>query len=170
MKIAIIAALANKGVIGNKNKLPWHLPADLRHFKELTLGKPIIMGRKTYESIGKPLPGRRNIVLTRDQNWQCAGCEVYHNLAAALAALAACDEVMIIGGSELYTAALSQAGTMYLTFIQHDFIGDSYFPVWKQSEWQEVEKADYPADNEAPYAYSFVRFKRVANSDAKKHL
>lgn len=162
MQIAIIAALANNNVIGNNNKLPWHLPADLKHFKEITLGKPIIMGRKTYESIGKALPGRRNIVITRDVNWQCADCEIYHSLREVLSAVKECDEVMVIGGAEIYQEVLPLADKMYLTFIHYDFIGDTYFPNWNPDEWQEIEHADYPADEKNPYPYSFVVLQRLS--------
>jgi dihydrofolate reductase len=164
MQISIIAALTNNNVIGNNNKLPWHMPADLKHFKAITLGKPIIMGRKTYEAIGKALPGRRNIVITRDKNWRCSDCEIYHSLQEAFAAVKECAEVMVIGGAEIYKTALPLADKMYLTFIHHDFIGDTYFPDWNPDEWQEIEHADYPADEKNPYPYSFVVLQRLSPS------
>ncbi len=162
MQIAIIAALGNNNIIGRDNKLPWHLPADLKHFKEITLGKPIIMGRKTYESIGKTLAGRRNIVVTRDTNWQYADCEIYHSLREVFLAVKECGEVMVIGGAEIYKEVLPLADKMYLTFIHHDFIGDTYFPNWDPNEWQEIDRADYPADEKNSYPYSFVVLQRLS--------
>ena len=161
MQISIIVALANNNVIGNNNKLPWHMPADLKHFKANTLCKPIIMGRKTYETIGKALPGRRNIVVTHDKSWRCTDCEIYHSLREAFAAVKECAEVMAIGGAEIYKAILPLADKMYLTFIHHDFVGDAYFPSWDAHEWQEIEHIDCPADEENPYFYSFVILQRA---------
>lgn len=160
MQISIIAALANNRVIGYQNQLPWHLPADLRHFKELTLGKPIIMGRKTFESIGKPLPGRKNIVVTRDQGYQADGCVVAHSLPEALAQAGAASEVMIIGGTELFAQALPLAHCLYLTFIRADFTGDVFFPLWDAAEWEETERQDFGADEKNKYSYSFINYSR----------
>ena len=128
MQISIIVALADNRLIGGNNKLLWHLPADLQYFKSITLGKPIIMGRKTYESIGKPLPGRRNIVISRNKQFKCQVCEVYDSLSKALAALQDYAEVMIIGGAEIYQQALPIADKMYITIVHHAFTGDAYFP------------------------------------------
>lgn len=160
MQISIIAGMTDDGLIGVDNKLPWHLSADLRRFKAITMGKPIIMGRKTHESIGKPLPGRRNIVISRDEDFRCAGCEVYHSLQEAFEALKDCAEVIIIGGAEIYKQALPLANKMYLTFVHHHFEGDKYFPKWNAKEWQEIEHADYAADEKNPYPYSFVVLER----------
>jgi dihydrofolate reductase len=161
MQISIIAALADNKVIGKDNKLPWHMSADLKHFKAITFGKPVIMGRKTYESLGKALPGRRNIVVTHNKTWQSTGCEIYHSLEAALQAVEDYAEVMILGGAEIYKQALPLADRMYLTFIHHDFVGDTYFPKWNADEWQEIEHVDYPADEKNPYPYSFVILQRI---------
>ena len=161
MQISIIAALADNNVIGKANKLPWHMPADLKHFKAITLGKPVIMGRKTYEFLGKPLSERRNIVITRDKTWHAPGCEIYHSLEAALTAVTDYAEVMILGGAEIYQKALPLADRMYLTFIHQNFVGDTYFPNWKENEWQEIERGDYPADAENAYSYSFVILQRT---------
>ncbi|KPJ67701.1 MAG: hypothetical protein AMJ43_03440 [Coxiella sp. DG_40] len=160
MQISIIAGMADDRLIGVDNRLPWHLSADLRRFKAITMGKPIVMGRKTHESIGKPLPGRRNIVISRDEDFKSAGCEVYHSLQEAFEALKESEEVMIIGGAEIYKQTLPLANKMYLTFIHHHFEGDKYFPKWNAEEWREVEHADYPADEKNPYPYSFVTLER----------
>jgi dihydrofolate reductase len=128
--LALIAARARNGVIGLDNRMPWHLPEDLAYFKRVTLGKPVVMGRKTFESIGRPLPGRLNIVVTRNPDWQAAGVQVAHSLdaALALAAAAAPEEIMLIGGAELYRQALPQADVLYLTEIDAEFAGDAFFP------------------------------------------
>ncbi|MGB5260434.1 MAG: type 3 dihydrofolate reductase [Gammaproteobacteria bacterium] len=161
MKISIIVAMADNRVIGNDNRLPWHLPADLKHFKATTLGKPIIMGRKTWESIGRPLPGRTNIVVTRDIHYPADGCVVVHSLDAALAAAAGHDEVMVIGGAEFYRQVLPQASTLYLTLVHDEFEGDVFFPALEGGEWCEVEREDFNADVNNPHAYSFLRLERV---------
>jgi len=161
MEISIIAALSDDFIIGNNNKLPWHLPADLQHFKAITLGKPVIMGRKTYESIGKALPGRKNIIITHDKNWRAENCEIYHNVKDILNDLKNYPEIMIIGGAEIYKQFLPLATKMYLTVIHHDFIGDKYFPKWDSNEWQEISREYHPADEKNAYDYSFVLFKRI---------
>jgi dihydrofolate reductase len=159
MIVSLIAALANNNVIGYINQLPWHLPADLKHFKALTLDKPILMGRCTYESIGKALPGRRNIVISRQQNFIAPGCEVVKSVEEALRLTADVAEVMVIGGAKLYQQTLPLANYMYLTLIHHDFHGDTFFPEWKRDEWQEIERSDFPADVKNPYPYSFITYK-----------
>ena len=159
-KISLIAALGNNRVIGWHNQLPWHLPADLRHFKDLTLGKPVLMGRKTHESIGRPLPERLNLVVTRDDNFTVSGCQIFHSIPAALAHVANEPEIMVIGGAEIFAACLPQAHTLYLTSIRHDFAGDSFFPTWDAEAWQEVERLDCKPDEKNPYDYSFVTLKR----------
>ena len=128
MKISIIVAMADKRVIGHDNRLPWHLPADLKHFKATTMGKPIIMGRKTWESIGRPLPGRTNIVVTRDPRYTADGCVVVHSIDAALQACSGNEEVMVIGGAEFYRQVLPEASTLYLTLVHDEFEGDALFP------------------------------------------
>lgn len=156
MYLSIIVAMGNSRVIGNKNQLPWHLPADLKHFKELTLRKPVIMGRKTFESIGKPLPDRRNIVISRNSNWRAEGCEVAANIDDALAVVNNAEEVMIIGGATIFAQTLQRVNKMYLTFIHADFEGDSFFPEWNKSEWHEIENVSCQPDEKNPYQYSFV--------------
>lgn len=164
MKIIIVAALDEHCLIGNKNSLPWHLPADLQHFKTTTLNKPIIMGRKTFESIGKPLPQRRNIIISRTLKTNNSNCAVFTSLQNALVALADQAEVMIIGGAEIYKQALPIADKMYLTIIHHTFEGDIYFPKWNTNEWQETARKDFAADKDNPYAFSFVTFERKRKS------
>jgi dihydrofolate reductase len=162
MKISIVVAMAANRVIGRDNQLPWHLPADLKHFKETTMGKPILMGRKTWESIGRPLPGRTNIVITRDENYDAPGCVVVHSIEAALQAAAKQDEVMIIGGAEFYRQVLPQTDRIYLTRINEDFDGDTLFPELDSSEWQEAGRIDCDADENNPHSYSFITLDRVS--------
>jgi len=161
MRISIIAALAENRVIGAGNRLPWHLPADLRHFRELTMGKPVLMGRRTHESIGRPLPGRANLVVTRDACYGAPGCRVADGLDEALAAYPDAPEVMVIGGVTLYAQALPRATRLYLTRIQHAFDGDVYFPAYAENEWALRSREAHPADARNPWPYSFVTLERV---------
>jgi dihydrofolate reductase len=161
MKISIVVAMAVNRVIGHENRLPWHLPADLKYFKQLTMGKPILMGRKTFESIGRPLPGRTNIVITRNESYTAEGCVVVHSIEAALKAAADSEEVMVIGGAEFYRQVLPYAGTLYITRVTGEFEGDTFFPELDDAEWHEVERSDFEADEKNPHAYSFVRLDRV---------
>lgn len=159
-KVSLIAAMGKNRVIGSNNQLPWHLPADLQHFKALTMGKPIVMGRKTYESIGKALPGRTNIVLTSHSNFSAPDCQICHSLADAFQVAADVSEIMVIGGAAIFEQCLPLAQTMYLTIIQQDFAGDTYFPKWSPAEWQEVERQDYTPDEKNAYCYSFITLRR----------
>lgn len=161
MKISIIVAMASNGVIGRDNELPWHLPADLQHFKRTTMGKPILMGRKTWESIGRPLPGRTNIVITRDAAYRAEGCVVVNSIDAALEAVGEQDEVMVIGGAEFYRQVLPRTETIYLTRVHATISGDTRFPELSTDEWHEVERSDHAADNKNPHDYSFIRLERV---------
>jgi len=161
MKTSIIVAMDSNGVIGKDNELPWHLPADLQHFKKTTMGKPILMGRKTWESIGRPLPGRTNIVITRDSDYQADGCVVVNSIDAAIAAAGEQDEVMVIGGAEFYRQVLPRADTLYLTRIHASFDGDTVFPGLNAADWREVERSDQSADEKNPHDYSFIRLERV---------
>ena len=161
MKISIVVAMDSNGVIGKDNELPWHLPADLQHFKKTTMGKPILMGRKTWESIGRPLPGRTNIVITRDSDYQADGCIVVSSIDAAMAAAGEQDEVMVIGGAEFYRQVLPRADTLYLTRIHASFDGDTVFPGLHAADWREVERSDQSADEKNPHDYSFIRLERV---------
>ena len=158
--LSIIVAMAKNRVIGRDNQLPWHLPADLRHFKQTTMGHPIIMGRKTYESIGRPLPGRQNIVITRNPDFQAEGCLVVHSLQEALAAVPEAEEVFIIGGASLYREALPLADRIYLTLVDAEVEGDTFFPELDASEWQEVRRETFTPDEKNPFGYAFIEFVR----------
>jgi dihydrofolate reductase len=140
MIISLIVAMAHNRVIGKDNGMPWHLPADLKHFKQITTGKPVIMGRKTFESIGKALPNRRNIVVSRNAEYQAAGCEVVTSLEAALALVKDAPEICIIGGAQLFEQALPMADRLYMTFIDLQVEGDTFFPDWKNLHWHETER------------------------------
>jgi dihydrofolate reductase len=159
---SIIVAMAKNNVIGFEGQMPWHLPADLQHFKQVTMGKPIIMGRKTFESIGRPLPGRLNIVVTRDKHYQAAGCEVVHNLDAARHAAGEAQEVMIIGGATLYQQALPIVDKLYLTVIDTECEGDTFFPEIDLALWEEVSKTPHLADENNPHDVCFYRYQRKA--------
>jgi dihydrofolate reductase len=140
-RVSLIAAVASNGVIGSDNSLPWQLPEDLKHFKALTLGHPVIMGRKTHESIGRPLPGRRNIVISRNAAFSAKGCETAASLDAALAACAGTtDEVFVIGGAQIYAGALAKAQRLYLTEIGAEYPGDAYFPEFDRNTWRETAR------------------------------
>lgn len=158
----MIAAMANNRVIGKDNQMPWHLPGDLKFFKKTTVGKPVIMGRKTFESIGRPLPKRPNIVITRSTDFSAEGVVVVHDTEAALTAAEGCEEVVIIGGGNIYEQFLAKAQTLYLTFIDLDTDGDAYFPNYEKiGQWQEVwQQSHYLSDGE-PYDYRFVRLERA---------
>lgn len=161
MRISLIAAVAQNGVIGREGGLPWRIPEDLKFFKATTLGKPVIMGRKTFQSIGKPLPGRMNIVLTRDRNWHAPGTIVAHDLDAALRAArdSGADEAMIIGGADIYEMALPGAHRIYLTRIAREFDGDALFPAFDPAEWTEIARHEKTA-GDVPFDYHFVTLER----------
>lgn len=163
MTISIIAAVAKNRVIGMNNSLPWHLPADMRHFRALTMGKPIIMGKKTFESLGKPLPQRLNIVLSDERDYQPAGCVVVHSLEEAIAVAGKSKEVMIGGGASVYKQFMEKADRLYLTVIHQEFEGDAYFPEVDPAHWREVRRVDGKADEKNPYDYSFVVFERTTS-------
>jgi dihydrofolate reductase len=160
MIISLIAALGNNNVIGKSNSLPWHLPADLKHFKDNTSGKPVIMGKATYESIGKPLPNRTNIILSNDPNFEIPGATVVHSIEDSIRAAGNAPEVMIVGGASIYRQFLPLADRLYITRIYHDFEGDAYFPDFDLKEWKETERTDHKADDKNPYDYSFLIFER----------
>lgn len=160
LALAMIAAMADNRVIGLNNKMPWHLPADLKHFKATTLGKPIIMGRKTWDSLGRPLPGRLNLVVSRQQGLQLEGAETFTALDAALARAEqwareqGVEELMLIGGAQLYAQALPQAQRLYLTRIDAAPEGDAFFPDYDEAEWERVDSEAHPAEGDAPgYCY-----------------
>ena len=151
-------------VIGLHNALPWRLPADMRRFRQITLGKPVMMGRKTYESIGKPLEGRRNLILSRNPDFQAPGCLVFESMDAALNYCRSADEIMVIGGADCYLQALPWAGRMYLTYIDAVFEGDQFFPEFSDSEWEEVSLEEHRADQKNQINYSNVTFERRSGS------
>ncbi|MCX7125692.1 MAG: type 3 dihydrofolate reductase [Gammaproteobacteria bacterium] len=155
MKISLIVAKSRNNVIGNNNQLPWHLPADLKHFKTITMGKPIIMGRKTFDSIGKPLPGRRNIIISRQQNFYIDGCEIFHSINDALSAVKTEKEVMIIGGTNLFLQVLPIAERIYLTVIDADFEGDAFFPQLDYAQWLLISEEKWLSDEKNKYPYCF---------------
>jgi dihydrofolate reductase len=165
VRIAIVVAMADNRVIGCDNRLPWHLPADLRHFKQVTVGKPVLMGRKTHESIGRPLPERTNIVVTRDRSYEAPGCIVVHSIESALKAAGDREEVMVIGGTDFYRQLLPKADRIYLTLVHADFEGDARFPEIDEREWREVERMDCVPDEKNPWPYSFIRLERVTRYD-----
>ena len=160
-RISLIAAMANNRVIGIDNRLPWRLPDDLQHFKHLTLGKTIVMGRKTWESLPGLLPDRRHIVVTRNLDYQAQGAEVVNTIEEAIAAVSDDEEVLIVGGANLYQQMLPVAGTMYLTLVDADIAGDAFFPAWQAAQWQETEREHHAIDERHRYAFDFVTLKRV---------
>ena len=158
---SILVAMDRNRAIGNDGDLPWHQRADLQRFKRITMGKPILMGRKTHESIGRALPGRHNIVLTRDENYQPAeGCTVVQDLDIALL-MANSPEIMIIGGADIFAATLPRTEKIYLTEIDAEVEADTFFPLFDESQWQELRRDHYPADEQNDYPYSFVDLVRI---------
>ena len=162
--LSLIAAMDNNRLIGNENDLPWRLPADLQHFKSITMGKPIIMGRLTHESIGRPLPGRQNIVITRQRDYVAEGCEVVQSAAAALAVAGEVSENMVIGGSEIYTLFLPLANRIYLTRVLADVQGDAYFPALDADEWNMSDHEQREADEYNAFDFSFEVWDRVSSN------
>mgnify|MGYP000569037177 CR=1 FL=1 len=165
MHIALIVAAAANGVIGRDNQMPWSLPADLQYFKKVTMGKPIVMGRKTFESIGRPLPGRANIVITRQADWHAEGVEVASSVEAALQlaelrAAEGVEELMVIGGAEIYRTALPLAERLYLTEIKASIEGDAYFPEIDPANWRELSRETRVSDAANDYDCAFVVFER----------
>ena len=161
-KVSLIVAMANNRVIGINNTLPWHLPADLKHFKALTMGHHILMGRKTYESIGKPLPGRTSVVITRNTDYAAAGVTIAHNLEAAIAACGGDPEIFIIGGAELYRQAIQLADRIYLTEIELEITGDAHFTELDKSVWKEAGRVSHAPDEKNPHRYHFIVYdKRI---------
>ncbi|WP_068596172.1 dihydrofolate reductase [Vaginella massiliensis] len=159
--ISIVVAVSSNHVIGKNNQLLWHLPDDFKHFKNITTGHPIIMGRKTYESIGRPLPNRINIVVTRDQQFCADGIVVAFSLKAALEkALALDDEVFVIGGGELYRQVIDMADKIYLTEIHHEFDGDTFFPELDENNWEEISRAHHDKDEKHQYSFDIITYQR----------
>jgi dihydrofolate reductase len=154
--VSAIVAMAENGVIGQDNKLIWHLPNDLKHFKENTMGKPIVMGRKTYESIGRPLPGRRNIILSSQKDLEIPGCEVMHSVEEILEATREVPELMITGGGEIYRLFMSYVTRLYITYVHVEVPGKTTFPEINLKAWKEISRQRHDADERHIYDYSFV--------------
>ena len=167
MRLALIVAMAENRVIGVNNNLPWYLPDDLRYFKAITMGKPIIMGRKTLESIGKPLPGRTNIIISRNPELEADGCSVVSTLEDAvelsenISLIDGATEAIVIGGGQIYALALPLVDRIYLTQVHAEINGDAWFPKFDRSDWQEVGRETFYAEGENPYDYSFVVLDRI---------
>lgn len=161
--LSIICAMDKNRLIGNNNQLPWHLPADLVLFKKNTLGKPIIMGRKTFDSIGRPLPGRQNIVVTSNPHWSAEGCDTANTIDQALGLANSADEVMLIGGASLYEQTIEIADILYLTIINHAFAGDTWFPEFDQSQWKIAEETFFDLTETNSHSFSFIKYIREKN-------
>ncbi len=159
-KVSIIVAMARNRTIGINNTLPWRIPEDIRHFKALTMGHHMIMGRKTFESIGKPLPGRTTVVVTRNQDLKIDGCVIVHSLKDAVAACAGDDEIFIVGGAELYAQALLLTDTLYITEIQQDVEGDAHFTGLDDAAWEEVAREQHSQIEPQSLEYHFVTYQR----------
>jgi len=166
MKLTMIWAMSRNRTIGRTNALPWHLPEDMKYFKRVTMGKPIIMGRKTWESIGRPLPGRTNIVITRDPTYIAEGVKIVRtldeaiSLAQSIALIDGADEAVVIGGAQIYALALPLAQRLYMTQVHAEVEGDAFFPQFDLTQWEELGREDFSASGQNPYDYSFVVLER----------
>ena len=159
--ISIIVAVAKNGVIGDKNSLLWHLREDMIHFRTTTSGHPVVMGRKTYDSIGRPLPKRTNVVITRDTNLTIEGCTVVHSLEEAVAMFDKSEEVFIIGGAQIYAQALAIADRIYLTVIDKEYEGDTSFPEIDYSAWKDISREEYPRGEEFEHPFAFITLEKL---------
>ncbi|HEV8470194.1 MAG TPA: dihydrofolate reductase [Candidatus Limnocylindria bacterium] len=160
-RIAFVVARDRRGVIGKDGRLPWRLPDDLRHVRKLTVGKPLIMGRRTFDSIGRPLPDRTNIVLTRDEAFRCDGCLVARSPDEALALAGDAPEVIVFGGAGVFADFLARTERIYLTEVDAEVAGDTYFPPLDPTEWRETERETHPADPRHQYGFDWVTLERV---------
>lgn len=158
--VIIIAAIAKNNALGKDNQLIWHLPADLKRFKSITLGQTVVMGRKTFESLGKPLPNRKNIVITRNRNFKKEGVTMVNSLEEALAISKEKENIYILGGAEIYSQAFPLADLLDLTLIHEHFEADTFFPVIDQSVWKEIKREDHVKDDKNAFDYSFVTYKK----------
>jgi len=154
MKVSLIVAVSRNGVIGKQSELPWHLPDEMARFKQITMGHPIIMGRKTHESIGRTLPGRQNIIISHNSDFKAEGCTVVGSLEAALKVAGAADEVFIIGGASIYEMAMPRASKLYLTRVDADIDGDKYF-TFDSTEWEQIGLERHPADEKNKFGFEF---------------
>jgi dihydrofolate reductase len=164
-KLCLVSAMDKNRLIGKDNALPWHLPADLAFFKLSTMGKPIIMGRKTFNSIGKALPGRQNIVVTNNPDFSATGCDIASSIEAALELSTPAEEVMLIGGASLYRQTIDYADVIYLTLIDHAFSGDTWFPEINLDQWEMEIRQNFEADKTNIYPYSFIKLVREIRSE-----
>ena len=160
--ISMIVAMGENNAIGKDNELLWHLPDDFKHFKSVTMGKPIVMGRKTFESIGRPLPGRENIVVTRDKLFLVEGVTIVNDIDEALLACNKYDEVMVIGGASFYEQMLSLADKLYVTLVHESFEADAFFPEISMDEWHISEQREHASDEKHAYSFSFMTYERVS--------
>jgi dihydrofolate reductase len=158
--VSMVVAATENDVIGRDNGMPWHLPDDLRYFKARTMGKPMLMGRKTFESIGKPLPGRTSLVMTRDSSWHADGAVIVRSLDEALDWARNAPELCVVGGAEVFRLAWPHAGRLFLTRIHAQIPGDTFFPKIDPGEWRETERTEHPADDRHAYAMSFITLDR----------
>lgn len=158
--LSIIVATDRQGLIGKDNDLPWKLSADLIYFKKVTMGKPLIMGRRTHESIGRALPGRKNIILTSDSDYKAEGCVICSSFEQAISECGDAQEAMIMGGASLYEQLLPHAEKLYLTYVDAELAGDTWFPRWDKEDWLLVSREDYAADEKNEYPYSFIVYQR----------
>lgn len=168
MTLSLIVAMSENGVIGRRGDLPWRLSADLRRFKRLTMGHTIVMGRKTYESIGRLLPGRTSVVVTRQENYDAGGAVVANDLDAAIRLSSDDSEIFIIGGAEIYRTAIEQVDRVYLTCVHADVDGDTFFPVCDWTQWSLVEESRHATDEQNEFEHSFQIYERI-NADARQH-
>ncbi len=162
MKISLIVAMASNRAIGLNNQMPWHLSADLKKFKQITMGSPILMGRKTHESIGKVLPGRTNIIISRNSSYKQDNCLVFDNFDKAIEI--ACkenEEIFVMGGASIYEAMLAKADMLYLTKINKKFKGDTFFPVIDENDWKEISREDISTDQTVNFSYSFLKLEKL---------
>ena len=155
--ISMIAAMSKNRVIGKNNDLPWKIPLDMKHFRDLTIEKPVIMGRKTYESIGRPLPKRQNIVITTDKNFKAIGCEIAHSIKEAISIAEKGKEIMVVGGSRIYKEFLPLVGKIYLTLVDKEFDGDAFFPEFDEKEWKVTSEESLNDEN---YSFKFITYER----------
>ncbi|MDC9728851.1 MAG: dihydrofolate reductase [Methyloprofundus sp.] len=161
MKLSLIVAMAENRTIGINKQMPWHLSADLKKFKKITMGHPIIMGRKTFESIGRPLPGRKNIVISRNADYKQEGCVVFNDLESAIESCCKEEEVFVIGGATLYEVALEKSDRLYVTEINKSFSGDTWFPEINKKQWLELDREDINNDVSVDFSYSFVTYDKA---------
>jgi dihydrofolate reductase len=161
--ISIIVAMARNRVIGVDGRIPWHLPEELKRFKRLTLGHHIVMGRKTWESIGRALPGRTSVIVTRQSGYRAPGAKVVHSLDEAITACGSDDEIFVIGGAELYSQSLPRAGRLYLTTVDAEVAGDTFMPELAAGDWREVSKEAFAADERHPHSFRCVTYERARN-------